>query len=401
MLVRRRLELADRAANPIVEIPFEVPVGTESLEVCLTVGDASARIDLGCRSPRAWRGWSGGARRRFVIARDEATWGYLPGELEPGTWAVVLGLHEVPLIGVDVELEITLPGGAVEADPPPPNYVRRHHPVRPTLPAPAGRTWFAVDLHAHSVHSDGLLPLASLVDAALRAGLDAIAITDHNTTSHHRHLPALAAASGLVVIPGQEVTTGRGHVNVWGDVGWIDFREHPDQWLRTARERGGVASINHPVSGDCAWQWSVTEPIIHAELFHSSWLAAPESAAPWAWWSASRATIPVAGGDYHHDGSGRLGQPVTWIASREHSVEGLIDALRGGFTAVAASPTGPCLLGVDGRLIAVEAEGLVFSNADGDRRIVASQMATMERPGRPPWRLETDRRTIVAAAMRA
>ena len=45
---------------------------------------SGAIMDLGCMGAAGFRGWSGGARRSFVITDDAATPGYLPGELEAG-----------------------------------------------------------------------------------------------------------------------------------------------------------------------------------------------------------------------------------------------------------------------------------------------------------------------------
>ena len=66
---------------------------------------------------------------------------------------------------------------------------------------------------------------------AVSRGLDFVAVTDHNTVSHHRELGSASAAYGVTLVPGQEVTTPRGHAGVLGDTGWIDFRTSADAWL--------------------------------------------------------------------------------------------------------------------------------------------------------------------------
>ncbi|MDQ3673046.1 MAG: PHP domain-containing protein [Gemmatimonadota bacterium] len=48
------------------------------------------------------------------------------------------------------------------------------------MTAEAGRSAF-VDLHTHSTASDGILPPEQVVEAAARCGLNAIALTDHDT----------------------------------------------------------------------------------------------------------------------------------------------------------------------------------------------------------------------------
>ncbi|WP_370970786.1 PHP domain-containing protein [Amycolatopsis sp. cg9] len=63
-----------------------------------------------------------------------------------------------------------------------------------------------IDLHAHSTASDGTDSPAGLVAAAARAGLDVVAITDHDTTAGWA--PAAAAIPpGLTLVPGAELST--------------------------------------------------------------------------------------------------------------------------------------------------------------------------------------------------
>ena len=100
-----RWTLEERFASPWHYLPVEVPPGTGALRVELDYDRADgAVLDLGCFGPGGFRGWSGGARESFVIARDAATPGYLPGELEAGTWQVVIGVHRVPPDGVGYRL---------------------------------------------------------------------------------------------------------------------------------------------------------------------------------------------------------------------------------------------------------------------------------------------------------
>lgn len=62
-----------------------------------------------------------------------------------------------------------------------------------------------IDLHAHSTASDGTDTPAELMAAAGAAGLDVVAITDHDTTGGWQ--PAFdAAPPGLTVVPGIELS---------------------------------------------------------------------------------------------------------------------------------------------------------------------------------------------------
>src|ERR1700748_2592517 len=100
-----RWTLEDRFSSPWHYLPLEVPPGTAALRVELEYERAGGTVlDLGCFGPGGFRGWSGSSRESFVIARDAATPGYLPGELEAGTWQVMIGVHRVPPDGVGYPL---------------------------------------------------------------------------------------------------------------------------------------------------------------------------------------------------------------------------------------------------------------------------------------------------------
>lgn len=61
------------------------------------------------------------------------------------------------------------------------------------------------DLHTHSDHSDGTCTPEEVIKLAKKAGLQAVALCDHNTVSG---LPEfLAAADGIEAIPGTEFST--------------------------------------------------------------------------------------------------------------------------------------------------------------------------------------------------
>lgn len=65
-----------------------------------------------------------------------------------------------------------------------------------------------IDLHVHSNHSDGTLAPEELVPLAVKTGLTAFALTDHDTVSGIRTAKTAAASSdsGLTVISGTEIS---------------------------------------------------------------------------------------------------------------------------------------------------------------------------------------------------
>ncbi|RIQ11451.1 CehA/McbA family metallohydrolase [Jiangella rhizosphaerae] len=396
VVVSRRLFPADRAASPYLDVPFEVPEGTSSVHVSLSYAGEGAVIDLGCAGPAGWRGWSGGARRRFTVTASAATPGYVAGPLEPGEWSVVLGLYRVPAEGVPVEVSVVLDDARAPLDPEPSGPPAPPRPPRRSLPAEAGLTWLACDFHAHTLHSDGSLGIAELASLAVAAGLDVLAVTDHNTVSHHASLPSVGARYGVTLLPGQEVTTDRGHANAFGPIPWVDFRQPPSSWVSFVESAGGLLSINHPLAGDCSWHHPLDVRPPLAEIFHHSWMAR-EWTGPLAWWTAwDLATVPISGSDFHSPADGRpLARPVTWVAAASPTVPDVMDSLRAGRTALAWGVDEPVLLRVDGELVAVGADGLLLADMWGRRQVVRGELARF--PGADgPHRLETPMAAVVA-----
>lgn len=62
-----------------------------------------------------------------------------------------------------------------------------------------------IDLHAHSTASDGTQPPADVVRRAAAAGLDVVALTDHDTVAGHEEAAA-ALPAGLTLVRGAEIS---------------------------------------------------------------------------------------------------------------------------------------------------------------------------------------------------
>lgn len=79
--------------------------------------------------------------------------------------------------------------------------------------------FWAIDLHTHTpasrdvnVDAYGASTAEEFVQAALDAGLDAVAITDHNTSSWCDEVAEAAKGTRLLVLPGVEISTTEGHL---------------------------------------------------------------------------------------------------------------------------------------------------------------------------------------------
>lgn len=63
-----------------------------------------------------------------------------------------------------------------------------------------------IDLHTHSTASDGTQPPAEVVSSSAEAGLDVLALTDHDTTRGWEEAAAAASHHGIALVRGIEVS---------------------------------------------------------------------------------------------------------------------------------------------------------------------------------------------------
>src|SRR5690606_16462611 len=221
-----------------------------------------------------------------------------------------------------------------------------------------GKVWRRGDLHAHTFHSDGQGSPAELAALARRRGLEFLAITDHNTASHHRFLKALQRP-GFLVIAGEEITTDLGHANVWGVEGWVDFRllggDHVKQLVEEVHARGGVISVDHPKEGGPPWQYCIPAGVDCLEAWQMLWPINNRQALALydELLRQGRRLTLVGGSDWHQPAAGdaaarsawreacQVGNPTTWVDAPELTAAGVLDALRRGAVFVSEGPAGP------------------------------------------------------------
>ncbi|MFE5642015.1 CehA/McbA family metallohydrolase [Rhodococcus sp. NPDC056516] len=220
---------------------------------------------------------------------------------------------------------------------------------------PAGR-WFRGDCHVHSVYSDGALTPPELAAVARSLGLDFLATTDHNTTAAHEAWRHEGIARELVIILGEEVTTGDGH---WLALGvpsgqLVDWRYTADDTiaaqLDVVHEVGGICVVAHPYapypSGTFMYPYDGFDAI---EVWNGAW----DSNLPWqannekalAHW-ASRLVIDVPAGcwmpaignsDTHL--SGQMGVPHNVVAADRLCADELVTSIKAGRSWISSAPT--------------------------------------------------------------
>lgn len=335
-------------------IPFDVPAGVERITVRLSYDKANRTVvDLGIFDPERFRGWSGGTRDRFTLSESDATPGYLPGALPAGRWHVQFG---IPNARKDARsayrVEIFFDRGTA----------RSASTAIADAPLRSGPGWYRGDLHMHNAHSDGSCdsqsgkrvpcPLYRTVEAAAQAGLDFIAVTDHNTSSHFSALRELQPFHDkLLLIPGAEITTFGGHANIFGQSRWVDFRVGsptvPDiaALQKDVAAAGAILSVNHPAlpSGEacmgCGWVWPDTDwsKVTAIEAINGLTTQPPLAGLDFWYDKLNRGfRITGIGSSDNHDpdaarpGSAPIGRPTTVVHARDLSQPAILDGIRAG-----------------------------------------------------------------------
>nr|WP_069711624.1 PHP domain-containing protein [Curtobacterium sp. ER1/6] len=95
-----------------------------------------------------------------------------------------------------------------------------------------------IDLHAHSSVSDGTERPAALVAAAAAAGLDGVALTDHDTTAGWDDAIAAVRDRPMTLVPGLELSTRVGYRSVHV-LGYLVDPSDPGLVEETTRIRDG------------------------------------------------------------------------------------------------------------------------------------------------------------------
>lgn len=343
-------------APDFVYLPFDVPAGVREIAVSYTydrppvpAGTPGNSCDIGLFDERGtelggrgFRGWSGGFRSEFTIARDQATPGYLPGPIRPGRWHVVLGPYQVAPQGLDYRVRVVLRFGA-----PGPEHTPAYPPERARG---RGRAWYRGDCHLHTVHSDGRRLPEEVAAGARAAGLDFIVSTDHNTSSSHGAWGPLAGPDLLVVL-GEEVTTRNGHWLALGlDPGrFVDwrYRSRDEAFPRLAREvrrQGGLVVPAHPYCPYVGCQWKFGYRDADAvEVWNGPWTYDDESAVDT--WDAGLATavredrgwLPAVGNSDAHSVPQVIGSPHNVVLADDLTRADVLAGIRAGRSWIAES----------------------------------------------------------------
>lgn len=106
------------------------------------------------------------------------------------------------------------------------------------------------DLHIHTIYSyDGTASVPAVLKRARQAGLDVIAVTDHDEITGSLKALELASAYGVEVIPGTEVTTSEGDLLALNVTEKIPHARPLVETVLKVGELGGFCIAPHPMAG--------------------------------------------------------------------------------------------------------------------------------------------------------
>lgn len=196
-----------------------------------------------------------------------------------------------------------------------------------------------LDLHIHSCYSkDCSSPIASILIQANKVGLNGIAICDHDTVGGSREAERLVDENGLdlLIIPGIEVSTNRGHLLILG--ARETFPKHADtkDVIRMARDLDCMVVAPHPYKGYPRSLGDVSDLDVDAiETLNSRYIFGTFNKR--ATEMALRLNLPMLGNSDAHFVK-MVGRAYTEVDSAQ-SVDAIFKAIASGKTKVFGSRT--------------------------------------------------------------
>jgi predicted metal-dependent phosphoesterase TrpH len=192
------------------------------------------------------------------------------------------------------------------------------------------------DFHVHAFVGDGGIAPWMLQRHAARAGLDVIAITNHNQTLAARLGRAAARrSSGPLIIVGEEITGRDFHLIAVGIERPVNWDQPAGAAIADVHAQNGVAIAAHPLHGFAeGYDETALAALDGLEAAHPDSLAptiAPQFEEFYQRTLAQNPEVAAIGSSDFHT-TGPLGLCRTYLLVRERSEAGVVDAIRDGRT---------------------------------------------------------------------
>src|SRR5690606_23126786 len=100
-------------------------------------------------------------------------------------------------------------------------------------------------VHVHTTYSDGFWPARDVMEAARRAGVHFLAITDHDSLAAAAN-PGAGWHDGLLVIVGNEISPPENHYLTFGLAHTPDPASPPAVYVPEVTASGGFGFAAHP-----------------------------------------------------------------------------------------------------------------------------------------------------------
>jgi len=206
------------------------------------------------------------------------------------------------------------------------------------VPQRIGEYWMLVgDFHVHAFPGDGSLTPWTLRSEAARAGLDVLAVTNHNQTATARLARRIAAvSSGPIVLAGQEVTNPPYHLIALGIVRAVSADQRAVDAIEEVHEQGGVAVAAHPDRSFRGFDEAAMAQLDGTEAAHEADRDSERREFVEFYERARRLNprvAPIGSSDFHL--SPALAVCRTYLFAREWSAAGVLEAIRSGRTVAA------------------------------------------------------------------
>jgi predicted metal-dependent phosphoesterase TrpH len=196
-----------------------------------------------------------------------------------------------------------------------------------------------IDPHIHTNSSpDSSITSNQLLDGMLTSGINAIAVTDHDTMEGYRRLKNNQAFSRFLIIPGIEVTTDVGDIIILG-LEEPPISKNAGQLIDLAHSSGGVVVAPHPFDGS---RVSLGEKcgMLKVDLIETfNGKCRGDSNRQAKGFSAALGLPGIGGSDAHE--RGQIGTVVN-ILECERSLEAVLKGLKKGANIVVRQRTTRC-----------------------------------------------------------